>query len=215
MHSAGYQVFTIADLPAQAWKNGGGTTRELACFGQPGQPFDCRFSIADIDGDGPFSDFAGYDRQMALIDGDGIRLHGPGISLRLAPGEGPIAFSGDVPVHASLLGGKSRDFNVMTRRAACDARIELLHESASLRDAAGQVFAWCLLALRGNWTARLDDGRDVSLAAGQVAIGHGCGGIRAVQPSDLAHAGPPALIAVSVRSTGHRSLDHSKDTQQP
>jgi environmental stress-induced protein Ves len=214
MHSAGYQVFTIVDLPAQAWKNGGGTTRELASFGQTGQPFDCRFSIADIDGDGPFSGFAGYDRQMALVDGNGIRLHGTDIALRLAPGDDPIAFSGDVPVHASLLDGASRDFNVMTRRAACDARIELLHESAALRDAAGPLFAWCLLALRGNWTARLADGREVGLAAGQVAIGHDCG-IHAVQSSDRSHAGPPALIAATVRSIGHRSLDHSKDKQQP
>ena len=103
MVPSGYRLLALADLSAQAWKNGGGTTRELAAFdGEPGSPVACRFSVADIDTEGPFSDFAGYDRHMALVDGAGVILQGDGVAYRLARGDGPIAFSGDRRLGARL-----------------------------------------------------------------------------------------------------------------
>lgn len=75
-------------------------------------------SVATIAQAGPFSAFAGVDRQIMLLDGDGVQLRAPaaGIDHALDQRWQPFAFSGDVALDCTLLGGTSTDFNVMTRR---------------------------------------------------------------------------------------------------
>ncbi|HEU4539125.1 MAG TPA: HutD family protein, partial [Polyangiaceae bacterium] len=71
--------FSLDALPAQPWKNGGGTTREIAAMppdaGTSG--FAWRVSVAEIARPGPFSAFPGVDRQIVLLAGEGVRLRGP------------------------------------------------------------------------------------------------------------------------------------------
>ena len=70
--------FALADIVPTPWKNGGGATREIACW-PPGtglDSFDWRISVATIAADGAFSVFAGIDRSITLLSGDGVRLHG-------------------------------------------------------------------------------------------------------------------------------------------
>lgn len=143
--------FALADLPATPWKNGGGSTREIACC-PPGADlhrFDWRVSIATIDRSGPFSVFAGVDRCIVLLAGDGVALHAPqaGWQHRLDSPLQPFAFSGDDAVDCTLLGGASTDFNVMTRRGTRRAGVQVLHASASL-PATDQGL---LLAVHGTW----------------------------------------------------------------
>src|SRR5689334_4844647 len=61
------------DYVRQRWKNGGGTTTELARE-DAGDRWLWRVSIADVEVSGPFSDFAGYRRIIALLDGNGMAL---------------------------------------------------------------------------------------------------------------------------------------------
>ena len=144
------QRFARDQLPVTPWKNGGGSTREIACWPPSAglSDFGWRISIATIAASGPFSVFAGIDRHIMLLDGDGVRLRSPGlIHHRLdTPGQ-PFAFSGDTPIVCTLLGGASSDFNVMTRRGQWQADVQVLQEARDIAPAPHGL----LLVLSGTW----------------------------------------------------------------
>ena len=124
------QRFDLNQIPHSPWKNGGGSTREIVCF-PPGVGMDSfawRISVATIAQPGPFSAFAGIDRKIMLLDGDGVQLvsAAAGIDHTLQPRWQPFAFSGDVALDCTLLGGTSTDFNVMTRRGQWSAQVEVI-----------------------------------------------------------------------------------------
>lgn len=147
--------FSRRSLPVTPWKNGGGTTQEIACWasGAGLSDFDWRVSIATIAAAGPFSVFAGVDRSITLLDGEGVRLRSRDgrIDHRLDVPHRPFAFPGDVEIDCTLQGGASSDFNVMTRRGRWRAEVQVLDGAAAIAAASHGV----LLALRGDW--RLDD----------------------------------------------------------
>lgn len=154
------QGFKLSELPATPWKNGGGSTREIACWPQ-GAGFDdflWRVSIARIASDGPFSRFPGVDRLITLLDGAGVHLHGEGVDHRLERPLEPFGFSGDLQIASTMLGGPSSDFNVMSRRGQLRATLRVLQGPATLQAAPhGLLLAW-----RGAWRAG-----EQALAAGQ------------------------------------------------
>lgn len=156
------QRFTVSALPATPWKNGGGSTQEIACW-PPGATLDSfawRVSIARIAASGPFSDFAGVDRVITLLDGDGVHLRGRGVDHRLDRPLQPFAFPGDVAIDCTLLGNASSDFNVMTRRNRMTADVRILQAAAMTPVASHGL----LLAVRGTWRAddaRLEQGQGV------------------------------------------------------
>jgi environmental stress-induced protein Ves len=145
------QRFDIATLPATPWKNGGGSTREIACW-PPGAGFDAfewRVSIATIAASGPFSVFAGVERTIMLLEGDGVHLRGEGVDHLLAAPLVPFEFRGDVAIDCTLLGGPSSDFNVMSRRGRVRTEVRVLRATADLPEAPhGLLLAW-----RGEWRA--------------------------------------------------------------
>ncbi|QNK70528.1 HutD family protein [Variovorax sp. PAMC26660] len=151
----GVQRFSRTALPAMPWKNGGGTTQEIASWPQGAglDSFGWRVSIATIAAAGPFSVFAGVDRSIMLLEGDGVRLftHDGRIDHRLDVPQQPFAFSGDDVIDCTLLGGASNDFNVMTRRGQWRADVRVLARASTIEPAPHGV----LLALRGEW--RLND----------------------------------------------------------
>lgn len=113
---AGTSLFRLAQSPAVPWKNGGGTTREIAVF-PPGaglEDFLWRLSLADVAAPGPFSAFAGIDRVLALQEG-AMELTGPGLSHHLDATSAPLALAGEVAVSATPL-PHARVFNAMVRR---------------------------------------------------------------------------------------------------
>lgn len=102
------------------WKNGGGTTTQVLTVpaGADLHSFDIRISMARVDADGPFSSFEGVDRTLLVTEGAGMRLHIAGEAPRtLDPRSPPFAFGGDPVAHATLIDGRIRDLNVMSRRA--------------------------------------------------------------------------------------------------
>jgi len=147
------QRFSLAALPASAWKNGGGSTRVVAAW-PPGaglDGFDWRVSVATIDASGPFSPFPGVDRCIMLLSGDGVRLEAPlsGVAHRLDHPLAPFDFAGEHAVQATLLGGVSTDINIMTRRATHQARVAVAAGPCRLAAARQGL----LLAARGAWRA--------------------------------------------------------------
>ncbi|WP_019939379.1 HutD family protein [Bordetella sp. FB-8] len=147
------QRFDRATLPASPWKNGGGVTREIACW-PPGagmDDFQWRLSIAAIAASGPFSAFAGVDRIITLLDGPGVRLASSdgAIDHVLNRPLEPFPFPGEAMIHGTMLGAVSSDLNVMTRRALLGAEIKVLRASASSAASAHGM----LLAAQGRWHA--------------------------------------------------------------
>jgi len=112
------RVIRNEDLVRVPWKNGGGTTAELAAFpeGAGFETFGWRVSMADVASDGPFSAFPGIDRTLVLVEGEGIELDVEGMTYRLDRISPKLSFSGDDMTTGRLLSGPIRDLNVMTRR---------------------------------------------------------------------------------------------------
>lgn len=117
------------------WKNGRGVTEELALWpdgsGFERGDFDWRISKAAVEEAGAFSIFAGFERVLLVVSGGGLLLdhgeHAP--RSRLRPLE-PLRFSGDWPTRCELPQGPIQDFNVLTRRGACDAQVMAVHLGA-------------------------------------------------------------------------------------
>ncbi len=115
-------LIPFAGLTPVPWKNGGGSTTEIAIApAEAGfDTFDWRISLATIAEDGPFSVFPGVERTLALVDGHGVSLEIEGRERVLVCDDEPaVAFPGEARVHAKLNRGATTDFNVMTRRGRC------------------------------------------------------------------------------------------------
>jgi uncharacterized protein len=162
---AGLSLLSPADYRRVRWKNGRGWTTELAV--QPARgDFDWRVSIADVDADSEFSRFPGIDRSILVLAGEGLELQvgsEPPFALRAA--DGSFGFSGDLAVHARLIRGPTRDFNVMTRRGQFEHVLgtRTLGEPLHLERQAGE--GWLIYLLRG--TARIDM---LDVVAGQSVL---------------------------------------------
>ncbi|NEA41393.1 HutD family protein [Streptomyces sp. SID11385] len=130
-----------SDYRAMPWRNGGGTTREVASGTLPGvacgergpgaepsgpDAFDWRVSIADVDAGGPFSAFPGIDRVITLVEGSGMVLTVDSAPPRLVEPLTPFAFPGDARTDCRLEGGAVRDMNVMTRRGHASAHVRMV-----------------------------------------------------------------------------------------
>jgi hypothetical protein len=129
-----------AEVPPQAWRNGGGTTRELLAWpaSVAAGPWQLRVSVADITRDGPFSAFPGIHRAFAVLEGARVELDfgddrgGNGDQpegrpatalLPLAPGDGAVEFDGALAPGCRLRDGPTRDLNLMVRKDLGQARM--------------------------------------------------------------------------------------------
>ncbi|WP_312784488.1 HutD family protein [Acidovorax temperans] len=145
------QFFDLANMPATPWKNGGGSTRELVCWPPATaaaggmDSFGWRVSVATIAAPGPFSAFAGVDRQIMLLGGDGVQLTSSGWQHTLAERWQPFAFSGDEAVDCTMLGGISTDFNLMLRRGVWDGTLQVV------RSEPPPTGAGLCMVLQGRW----------------------------------------------------------------
>jgi uncharacterized protein len=104
------------EYKAMPWRNGGGTTYEIACEPEGAARFEWRLSLALIEQGGPFSNFAGYARAISLVGGAGCILHGiDPAPVRLdAPGVTKL-FPGAASVTCELIAGPCHDLNLMVR----------------------------------------------------------------------------------------------------
>ncbi|TPI45940.1 HutD family protein [Mesorhizobium sp. B2-9-1] len=130
------RILRAADYRVMPWKNGGGTTTEIAVSpdGAGFEDFDWRVSMARVETSGPFSSFAGIDRTLSVLEGEGIILDIAGQApARLTTASAPLAFPGDVPTGAALIGGPITDLNIMTRRGRMAHDVERRSFTAEIR----------------------------------------------------------------------------------
>lgn len=120
------KLLRAADHRVMKWKNGGGSTTEVAVFpaGTGLDQFGWRVSMATVTADGAFSMFADIDRTLAVLEGEGVALdvEGRGALTVTRDGE-PASFPGDAPTMGRLLGGPVLDLNAMSRRGRFSHRL--------------------------------------------------------------------------------------------
>lgn len=132
-----FKLLRATGYPRMPWKNGGGSTEEIARDGGDGlDGFGWRLSIADIGESGGFSSFAGYQRVITVLQGKGMVLNVDGTDSRELQPFDPYSFTGDSAVSCTLVGGEIRDFNLIYAPARYRARLQWLEGEARLFTAA-------------------------------------------------------------------------------
>lgn len=184
------KVLRAADYRSMPWKNGGGTTAEIAVWPPDAglDDFLWRVSMARIESSGPFSVFSGVDRSLAILEGRGIILDVQGRHpARLTPACDPLSFHADLPASATLISGPVTDLNVMSRRGQVRHSMDVLEPTRGLhlRIEAPQALLFC--------------------AEGEILVGWNAGQARLASLNTLVlDAGPQGLrINAESRSTAY------------
>jgi environmental stress-induced protein Ves len=116
------------------WANGGGITREVVAVPDTGD-WTWRLSIADVTSDGPFSQFPGVQRTIALLQGQGFELRvDDAMPVAITQPYEPFRFDGAAFTECQLVDGPVVDLNLMERglRRSLDLRfVELAAGSTS------------------------------------------------------------------------------------
>ena len=132
-------LLRAADYRAMPWRNGKGTTLEIARDPPAGESFRWRLSLAEIAEDGPFSAYPGYRRALVLVRGDELRLkfarHG---TQRLCPARRGTRFEGDWNTECTIPQGPCTDLSLIVHRGsavspACIVRAPSVLSVASRR----------------------------------------------------------------------------------
>lgn len=139
--------FVLDAIEPTRWKNGAGSTREIAAHPPGAADFDWRLSVAEVDRAAPFSAYPGIDRGIVLLEGAGLRLRGD-VAHDLTEPFVPFAFAGEVRIEGEPIGGATRDFNLMTRRGRWRGEVGAHRTSATLPASD----AGMLLCVRGRWS---------------------------------------------------------------
>jgi environmental stress-induced protein Ves len=160
------RIIKANDCKVMPWKNGGGTTTEIAVAPEGASlgDFDWRISMAHVGENGPFSSFPGIDRTLSVLTGNGIRLaFGDGETVALNRATAPFFFAADRAVDGVLVDGAIDDLNVMSRRGAWSHSVERL--TGGTHEIAAERGLLVLVARHGNWQVNAS-----ALATGDSAV---------------------------------------------
>lgn len=129
--------------------------------------------MAEIEQDGDFSAFPGYDRTILVAEGAGMELNCDAAPpQRLAELHKPFSFKGEWQTYCRLLDGPVRDFNVMTARSKYTHTCKVIASSIALdwQPHKETVLVYCFegrVVLKGTsgGQTELDRGHTLLLAA--------------------------------------------------
>lgn len=127
------QILRAANYKVMPWKNGLGSTTEIAIFPADAKvdDFDWRVSMAQVTSDGPFSSFPGIDRSLLVLEGDGIVLDVADHETVRIDRNSIHSFPGDQPTSATLINGPIVDLNIMSRRGRIQHRVQRINVISS------------------------------------------------------------------------------------
>jgi environmental stress-induced protein Ves len=190
------QVISSLDYRRERWRNGLGWTREILRLPAQGDDWALRLSVAEIEQDAAFSAFPGVERELVLLQGNGVRLRfEDGRVAEVLPPHGRVRFAGEAALHGELVDGTTHDFNLMWKRELLQA--ELLH-----RPLVGPMFffcepgvAWALHLLGGQATFGADSGLP-AMQSGDTAW------LAAGERQRYALQGGGELLAIRVSAAG-------------
>ena len=117
------ELVRFAEAPSMPWKNGLGTTTQLAIHPRSTSldSFAWRVSIARLSGSAAFSAFAGVERCLAMLRGEMTLLRAHVEPVRMTTASPPISFPGDEPAEGRVESGTALDLNLMYRSGRWDA----------------------------------------------------------------------------------------------
>lgn len=119
-----------------------------------------RFGRTRIERPGPFSDLAGFDRILAVIDGEGLVLHPRGRApLDVRTAFRPVRFAGEWPIESALTAGPVGVINLIADRSRYAIDMVFPDEGSIAALPAGHIVVH---ALHG--AAVTVGGRDLALA---------------------------------------------------
>jgi environmental stress-induced protein Ves len=154
--SPALQIIRANSCRATPWKNGGGSTTEIAAH-PPGaslETFDWRISMARVASDGPFSEFPAIDRTLAVVHGHGLGLKvGNAAPVTLGRESEPISFAGDIATSAQLTAGEIVDLNVMTRRQRYAHKLRRIRQPTAIKHDGSDIAV--ILSFNGSTTLTL------------------------------------------------------------
>ncbi len=174
-----------SDYQAMPWRNGAGTTHQIAIddtLGDSQAPFLWRLSMADLAGDGPFSEIPDVDRILVLIEGDGVELTIAEAAPEPLGEHAAIAFAGDVPTSLTMASQAGRNLNLMWDRTRATGIVDILQVGDTLHIEEHIAFAIALgtsatIEVDGDEhvlgeqdTLQIDDGGAISISDGEVCI---------------------------------------------
>jgi uncharacterized protein len=118
------------------WKNGGGTTIDIAEANRPDHvPGDWagllwRFGRTAIVAPGPFSDLAGCDRAQVVVRGAGLVLELPDSEIDVRRPWSPVRFRGEDRITSRLESGPVEVVNLIADRAQFKIDLRVLVEGS-------------------------------------------------------------------------------------
>jgi uncharacterized protein len=129
-------LVTLADAAPQAWKNGGGITRDLLAW-PSAAAWQLRISVAEVARSGPFSAYPGIQRWFAVVQGAGVVLHFADGSRTLTSDSPPLQFDGAAAPGCDLVDGPTLDLNLLADTSAGQARLQRVQPGVDWCDPAG------------------------------------------------------------------------------
>jgi environmental stress-induced protein Ves len=120
-HPPRLKILKYASYREMPWRNGAGTTREIAREPRAGEAFAWRLSLAAVERECDFSLFAGHRRALVLVEGTALRLrfrgHG---TCRLGAAMRSVRFEGDWQTHCALPEGPCTDLSLIVRKGSAE-----------------------------------------------------------------------------------------------
>jgi environmental stress-induced protein Ves len=120
------------------WKNGGGTTVDIADDGDI-----WRFGRTPIVSAGAFSDYAGHDRVQVLVAGRGLVLVTPDGEIDVRQPLRPVRFAGETPIVSRLEAGPVEVVNLIGRRSAVNVSLQVLSPGDASQLGDGTHLVYC------------------------------------------------------------------------
>lgn len=152
LEDPGCEVIRSRTYRSMRWRNGRGSTLEIAKEPAGGDPFRWRLSLADVPDDCAFSAYPGYHRALVLVTGKRLRLrfHGHGHrtldALRRA-----TRFPGEWKTDCTVPHGRCTDLSLIVHRGSASGipaivrapkvlRLNSSHRVRLARDFYGALF---------------------------------------------------------------------------
>ena len=153
------------------WKNGGGVTEEIDRDPQS-DSYHWRLSRACVRGDGPFSEFRGFDRLLVVTEGAGLVLNGVALSS-----DEILHFAGEEKIDCKLISGEVWDLGLIFDRSRVRADMRVINSPRAilLRGDAHYLYATeaCEVGdqtLSARSTLKLEGGATLDLKAGRLVV---------------------------------------------
>jgi uncharacterized protein len=173
------QITTLdpANFRHMPWKNGGGVTIDIAVAMLPGftpggwDGIIWRFSRTAIVTPGAFSDLSGYDRELALVSGEGLVLETTAGEIDVRRPFKPVHFAGETKIVSRLEAGPVEVVNLIGDRSRVSIALSCLWGGVEIACLAGVYIIYA--ATSGEVAI---DGKPCEIAGGhavRIDAGHG------------------------------------------